>query len=110
MFGLGFQELVIVGIVALLLFGKRLPDVAKSLGHSYREFRKGLADIQSTINYDTYRSPTSSHAPTSRSSDDEYDDYDEPTAPKFEPPPVAPQPARDDPEPTGDISKPIAEK
>ncbi|MCA9121682.1 MAG: twin-arginine translocase TatA/TatE family subunit [Planctomycetaceae bacterium] len=106
MFGLGFQELMIVGIVAVLLFGKRLPEVAKSLGQSYAQFRKGLNDLQSSINYtDTY---TGSHSNSSkRSSYDDYDDYDEPTAPKFEPPPSEP---KDESAPTGDISRPVSEK
>ena len=51
MFGLGFQELLIVGVVAVVLFGKRLPEVAKSLGASYREFRQGLSEIQSQIDF-----------------------------------------------------------
>lgn len=106
MFGLGFQELMIVGIVAVLLFGKRLPEVAKSLGQSYSQFRKGLNELQSSINYtDTYTPPKSSSS--SRSSYDDYDDYDEPTAPKFEPPPSEP---KEESIPTGDISKPVAEK
>ena len=49
MFGLGIQELIIVGIVAVVLFGKRLPEVARSMGASYQEFRKGLSDIQSQM-------------------------------------------------------------
>ncbi|MEO8496534.1 MAG: twin-arginine translocase TatA/TatE family subunit [Planctomycetota bacterium] len=104
--GMGMQELMIVGVVAVLLFGKRLPEVAKSLGQSYSQFRKGLNDLQSSINYtDTYTPPKSSSS--SRSSRDDYDDYDEPTAPKFEPPPSAP---RDETPPTGDITKPVSEK
>ena len=38
-------ELVILLVVVLLLFGaKKLPDLARSLGSSAKEFRKGLAD------------------------------------------------------------------
>jgi sec-independent protein translocase protein TatA len=89
MFGLGFQEVIVLGVVAVVLFGKRLPEVAKSLGASYRDFRRGLSEIQSQIDlsdtssYTGARySPPSSVASTTRA--DDYDDRDEPTAPKFE--------------------------
>lgn len=39
---LGPLELVIVGLVALLIFGNRIPSLAKSLGRSIVEFKKGL--------------------------------------------------------------------
>lgn len=109
MFGLSIQELIVVGIVAVLLFGKRLPDVAKSLGQQYREFRKGLAEIQSTFNVDTYTrssSYSSSLSSTTSPSADsyEYDDYDAPTAPKFEPPPSEPQVSVAEPTPPQDAS------
>ena len=104
MFGLGFQELLIVGVVAVLLFGRRLPEVAKSLGGSYREFRKGLADIQSTIDFsDT----SSTRAAAPKRSYSSYDDYDEPTAPKFELPPSEP---KVDSPPSERIEKPNGEK
>lgn len=104
--GMGMQELMIIGVVAVLLFGKRLPEVAKSLGQSYSQFRKGLNDLQSSIDYtDSYKAPKS-HS-SSRSSYDDYDDYDEPTAPKFEPPPSEP---KVEPAPTGEITKPVSEK
>jgi len=45
MFGLGPMELAIVGMVAVLLFGKRLPSVAKAVGQSFAEFKRGLKDL-----------------------------------------------------------------
>lgn len=43
MFGLGFQELVIILLLALLFFGaKKLPGIAKSLGKSINEFKRGM--------------------------------------------------------------------
>ncbi len=45
MFGLGPMELAIVGIIAVLLFGKRLPEVGRSLGKSIVEFKKGMNDV-----------------------------------------------------------------
>lgn len=41
---LGLPELIVIGIVALLIFGKRLPEVGRSLGKGIVEFKKGLQD------------------------------------------------------------------
>lgn len=40
----GPMELVIIGIVAVLLFGSRLPKVAFSIGNSFTQFKKGLSE------------------------------------------------------------------
>ncbi len=42
MFGIGHTELMVVALVALLLFGNRVPSVMRSLGQSLHEFRRGL--------------------------------------------------------------------
>jgi sec-independent protein translocase protein TatA len=93
MFGMGMQELVIIGIVAILLFGKRLPEVARTWGKHYSEFRRSLAEIQSQMDMsDIYssRPSSTSYTKSKPSSTDDYDDYDKATAPKFEPPPSEP--------------------
>jgi sec-independent protein translocase protein TatA len=42
-FGLGYQELLIILVIVLVLFGaNRLPGLAKSLGKSVKEFKKGV--------------------------------------------------------------------
>ena len=81
--GIGFIEMLIIGVVAVLLFGSRLPEVARSLGQTYQQFRRGLSDIQSTINTEI-----DLDEPTKRIPDfnDYNDDIEEPVAPKFVPP------------------------
>ena len=39
--GIGWAEVLLLGIVALLVFGRRLPEVAKSMGKGIVEFKKG---------------------------------------------------------------------
>ena len=38
----GPMEWIIIGVIALLLFGRRLPEVMRGLGGGVREFRKGI--------------------------------------------------------------------
>ncbi len=84
MFGSHPMELIIVGVVALLLFGKRLPEVARSLGKGITEFKKGVRGIEDEV--DT--SSTASSRPSSRPATE--DRPVETTAPKFEPPKFEP--------------------
>jgi sec-independent protein translocase protein TatA len=45
MFGLGYQELLIILVIVLVLFGaNRLPELARSLGSSVKEFKKGVSE------------------------------------------------------------------
>lgn len=46
---LGPMEIAIVGGVMLLLFGNRLPSVARSIGKSVTEFKKGVSGIEDEI-------------------------------------------------------------
>ena len=50
----GFQELLIVLVIVLLLFGaKRVPELARSLGRSLREFKRGREEGDSAGEDDT---------------------------------------------------------
>ncbi|MEL6897518.1 MAG: twin-arginine translocase TatA/TatE family subunit [Planctomycetota bacterium] len=45
MFGMGTQELLIVGAIVLLVFGgAKLPSLMRNLGSSVNEFKRGMAD------------------------------------------------------------------
>ena len=46
---LGAFEIIVIGVVALLLFGSRLPEVGRSLGRGIVEFKKGLSGIESDV-------------------------------------------------------------
>ncbi len=44
------MELLIIGVIMLLLFGRRLPEVGKSLGKGIVEFKKGLKGVEDEMN------------------------------------------------------------
>jgi sec-independent protein translocase protein TatA len=48
MFGLGWQELVIVLVIIMIIFGAgKLPEVARSLGQGVKEFRQESSGVDS---------------------------------------------------------------
>ncbi|MEQ8765894.1 MAG: twin-arginine translocase TatA/TatE family subunit [Planctomycetota bacterium] len=48
----GLPEIIIIGVVAVLLFGKRIPEVARSMGRGITEFKRGIKDEPDENNRD----------------------------------------------------------
>ncbi len=85
-------EMLVIGLFAVLLFGKRLPEVGKMLGRGIVEFKKGLSGIG-----DDDAAPIRGGVPARQTNQRE--SYFEPEVPKFEPPSTPPnyQAANDNP-------------
>ena len=50
MFGIGMTEMVLIAALALIILGpKKLPDVARSLGKGFAEFKRATNELKSTI-------------------------------------------------------------
>ncbi|HSQ58286.1 MAG TPA: twin-arginine translocase TatA/TatE family subunit [Gemmata sp.] len=49
MFGLGGQEILLLVVLGVLLFGRKLPEVGRSLGKTLTEFKKGYKGIEEEI-------------------------------------------------------------
>ena len=50
MFGIGMTEMVLIAALALIILGpKKLPDLARSLGKGFAEFKRATNDLKSTI-------------------------------------------------------------
>lgn len=46
MFGIGFQEIIIIALVVLLFFGgKKIPELMRGIGKGVRSFKDGMNDI-----------------------------------------------------------------
>jgi sec-independent protein translocase protein TatA len=74
MFDIGLQELILIFVIALLVFGpKNLPQLGRSLGRAMREFKKASAEFESTIRTNL-----------------QIDEIDPPPAPTPEPAPLEP--------------------
>jgi TatA/E family protein of Tat protein translocase len=111
-FDFGTSELLVIGAIAVLLYGKNLPDAARSIGKQLGTFKKGLSGIEeeirsstgglvipptkftralSTLDVLTKNSasstlPSSSYSGSRPAVHEAVSDLEEPTAPKFEPP------------------------
>ena len=80
----GPMEMLIIGAIAVLLFGKRLPEVGRSLGKGIVEFKKGINGIEDDLE-------TASSGSSKMSYDKSEPDYEDAAAPKFEPPTSEPK-------------------
>ncbi len=60
MFGLSHWELLVILVIALLLFGRKLPEVGKSLGKGIVEFKKGLKGVEEEMDKESNRSAAAS--------------------------------------------------
>ncbi len=58
----GGPEWIVILVIALLLFGRRLPEVMRSMGKGVVEFKKGIKGIEDEVNIESNR-PTI-HQPT----------------------------------------------
>ena len=56
MFGIGFQEMLVIVVLALVLIGpKRLPEVAKAIGKTLAEFKRAVEDVKETVNEEMFK-------------------------------------------------------
>ena len=50
MFGLGMQEVLIIALIVLLLFGgKKIPELMNGLGKGVKSFKQGMKDVEKEI-------------------------------------------------------------
>ncbi|HOM16588.1 MAG TPA: twin-arginine translocase TatA/TatE family subunit [Thermoguttaceae bacterium] len=93
-FSFGPTEMLIILALAVLLFGKRLPEVARSIGKSLGEFQRGVQSIQQELHASIQEEAeaTSNASREASPARPNLEDQEESPAPKFEPPPLPSQP------------------
>jgi sec-independent protein translocase protein TatA len=89
------EQWLLIGVVALLLFGKRLPEVGRSLGKGIIEFKKGLAGIEEDVTQGMNQQNTTQNQaalpPASGSASNAGYKFDPYTGQPINPTPAAPQ-------------------
>ena len=50
LFGLGMQEILVIALIVLLLFGgKKIPELMKGLGKGVKSFKQGMQEVEDEI-------------------------------------------------------------
>lgn len=91
MFGLGPVEIVVIGALAVMLYGKKLPEVGRSVGQSIAELRRQWTAISRDLDVSAHlegRDPRP--ARPARRFDDEVIGAASVSAPRFDPPTDSP--------------------
>jgi sec-independent protein translocase protein TatA len=84
---LGYTEMLLFGIIALLLFGSKLPDIARNFGRGYREMRKKVDDLQREFrDWERSEDVSATASKPLFTPQDEEPSKRQSTAPKFIPP------------------------
>jgi sec-independent protein translocase protein TatA len=78
------MDMAIIGVLAVLLFGDRLPQVMRAVGQGLTEFKKGMRDIEEQIE-------SAAHMPAQAQRLGQLETHPDPTVPQFEPPAAEPQ-------------------
>ena len=88
MFGLGPIELIVIGAIAVMLYGKRLPEVGRSVGQGIGELRRQWATLSRDFDVSSHLNGVEP-APKRRTRrlDDEGSSGSQVAAPRFDPPP-----------------------
>lgn len=83
--GLGYTEMILFGVIALMLFGSRLPEVARNFGATYKQLRGKVDEFQREFR-DWERSDAVASAKPTYTPEDEVERVEH-KSPKFSPPP-----------------------
>jgi len=97
---LGWPEIMVILVIALVIFGPRkLPQLGRTLGKALGEFRRATNDLKNTLELEVHKEEEKQNAPERKKREDEYSRRAaEKQVPPDDPPPPEPPAADQTPE------------